>query len=45
MTFSNQTPNKSFENIFITLNKAFITNNRILNENNYDDEIKRKIKI
>ena len=44
LNFANHTPNKSIENIFITSNKTFITNTRTLNENNYDDEIKRKIK-
>lgn len=42
LNFINQTPNKSIENVFITSNKTFITNNKILNENNYDDEINKK---
>jgi hypothetical protein len=43
LNFSNQTPNKSIENVFITSNKTFITNNKIINENNYDDKIKRNL--
>ena len=43
LNFSNQTSNKSIENVFITSNKTFITNNKIINENNYDDKIKRNL--
>ena len=43
LNFSNQTPNKSIENVFITSNKTFITNSKIINENSYDDKIKRNL--
>lgn len=43
LNFSNQTPNKSIENVFITSNKTFITNNKTLNENNYDDEVNKNL--
>ena len=43
MNFSSKTPNKSIENVFITSNKTFINNDKILNENNYDDEVNKNL--
>ena len=43
LNFSSKTPNKSIENVFITSNKTFINNDKILNENNYDDEVNKNL--